>query len=191
MLLYLVLAVITYRVYLPRPPLLNTQHNRVCHISSRRACLPTLQELVSKKDQPTLRVDPEKFESHLDFVHAAAFSAAFKRSEIFRGTRALLDKPFDKREGHPAALMTSTYGVTGWDAVKALVWRERMLLTRDKQAQIYRYVQMAVLAIMASTLFLRGEVTTIDTNDVRVRALCFRCLIRTLCPTHYSAYQLQ
>jgi hypothetical protein len=59
------------------------------------------------------------------------------------------------------------YGVPGRDHVKALFWREQILLSRNSSAQVYRYTQMVVLAIMLSTLFLRGEVT--NTDSIRVR----------------------
>ena len=40
-------------------------------------------------------------------------------------TQAELDEPFDRSRSHPGALMRATYGVPGWDAVKAIWWRER------------------------------------------------------------------
>ena len=122
---------------------------------------------MSKKDQPALRADRSKFEPQVDFVPAAAFAAAFQRSTLFGETKAILDKPFDKTHSHPASLMKSMYGIPGWDHVKALMWREKLLLTRNKSGQLYRYVQMAVLAIMLATLFVRGEV--VDNDSVRVR----------------------
>jgi hypothetical protein len=126
------------------------------------------QELVSQKDQPVLRSAPDMFEPHLDYVPATALAAAFKRSEIHAAARATLDAPFDKSRSHPAALLRSKYGVAGWDAVKALMWREQRLLTRNKEAQMYRYIQMATLAVITATLFLRGEVT--NTNSVQARS---------------------
>jgi hypothetical protein len=128
-----------------------------------------LQELVSRKDQAQLRVDAAKFEPQLEFVHAAAFAAAFKRSETFQHTRAILDHAFEPEGGHPASLMRSRFGVPAWEHINALFWRERLLLGRNREAQKYRYIQMAVLAIMASTLFLRGEVTNTDSVRVRCR----------------------
>ena len=56
------------------------------------------------------------------------------------------------------------------------MWRERILLKRAKQAQTYRYIQMAVLAFVLSTLFVRGRVTDFDTYEVR---FC-RCTARHL-----------
>lgn len=137
--------------------------------------MQNLQELVSKKDQPKLRADRSKFEPQVDFVPASAFAAAFKRSTIFADMRAILDKPFDKARSHPAALMKSMYGIPGWDHVKALTWRERILLTRNKSGQLYRYIQMAVLSIMLATLFVRGEV--VDNDSVRVRPNLTLCIV--------------
>lgn len=122
---------------------------------------------MSQKDQAVLRQDRSLFEPQLDFVPAAAFAAAFKESAQFRETRARLDVPFDKKRSHPAALLQSKFGTTGWDAVKTLTWRQGVLLGRNKTAQTYRYIQMFVLAATLSTLFLRGEVA--QDEDLRVR----------------------
>ena len=84
-----------------------------------------VQELASKKDQPVLRKDKNKFEPHLDFVTPAALAAAFQRSEIFGSTRRELDAPHDREASHPGSLMKAQFGVPGWDALKALWWRER------------------------------------------------------------------
>jgi hypothetical protein len=125
---------------------------------------------VSRKDQPLLRTAPAKFEPQLDFVPASALATAFKRSPTHAAATARLAEPLDAERGHPAALLRAKYGVAGWDALKALTWRERLLLTRNRNAQTYRYIQMFVLAVMVSTLFLRGRVT--NTDSVGVRATC-------------------
>lgn len=134
------------------------------HIAATENCL--LQELVSKKDQPFIRVDRSKFEPQLGFVPAAAFAAKFKSSDMFNQTRMILDKPFEKARGHPAALMKSKFGVPGWESLKALFWRERILLTANKQGQKYRYIQMAVLAFAVATVFVRGEVSHDENMEV-------------------------
>ena len=119
-----------------------------------------LQELVSPKDQLVLRTDVQKLRPDLTFVPASAFALAFKETEMHRQTLSKLSKPFDKSRSHPASLMKSKYGVAGWDILKALTWREGILLTRNKIAQKYRYINMVILSSVAALLFLRGEVTT-------------------------------
>jgi hypothetical protein len=69
------------------------------------------QELVSRKDQPALRAEPARFEPQLDFVHASALAAAFKRSDIHAAVREELGKPYGRARCHPAALMKSKYGL--------------------------------------------------------------------------------
>ena len=59
----------------------------------------------------------------------------------------------------------------GFEALKALMWREKLLLTADRQAQIYRYAQMAFLAFVLSTVFVRGRVT--NDKDLAVRSNVF------------------
>lgn len=128
-----------------------------------KAMADFLQEIVSPKDQPGLRTDRSKFEPSVDFVPASAFAARFKASDIFARTRAILDTPYDRSTAHPAALLKSRYGVAGLDSLGALMWRDRVLLGRNRQAQVYRYIQMFILAAVCSTLFLRGEVARSDT----------------------------
>lgn len=130
---------------------------------------------MSKKDQPLLREDRAKFEPQLDHVPAAAFAAAFKSSELFAQTRALLDTPFDKSKSHPAALMKSKYGVPGRESLVALFWRERILLTANKQGQKYRYIQMAVLAFAVATIFVRGRVA--HDENLEVSILSIACVL--------------
>jgi hypothetical protein len=59
------------------------------------------------------------------------------------------------------------FGVTGYDHLKALMWRETVLQGRNRSEQVYRYTQMVVLAIILATVFLRGEV--FSTNTIQVR----------------------
>lgn len=76
-------------------------------------------------------------------VHGAFSAAMQARSDVFRATRAKLDAPFDKSQAHPGALMKSEYGVPGWEAVKANMWRERLLLTADRQSQVRHVLHSA------------------------------------------------
>lgn len=70
------------------------------------------------------------------------------------------------------------YGTPAWQQVGALMWRESILTGRNRRAQIYRYVQMTVLAVMVATLFVRGAVSTTET--VRVCTACFWALTPSL-----------
>jgi hypothetical protein len=101
-----------------------SQRSWPCH----ETCAPFAQELASAKDQPALRAHRDKFEPHLDVVPPAALAAAFARSVVFAETRARLDAPYEKTRSHPASLAMARYGIPGWDAVKALWWRERCVL---------------------------------------------------------------
>lgn len=128
-----------------------------------------MQEVVSKKDQPLLRLHVDRFEPQLEFVHPAALATAFTQSRMLRRTLDLQATPFDKSTSHPAALLKSMYGVPKREHLKALLWRETVLISRNSKATTYRHIQMAWLACMVATGFLRGEVTNTDT--VRVRSV--------------------
>jgi hypothetical protein len=134
-------------------------------VSYRSSCLG--------RTSPCCAPPLQKFEPQLDFVPASALATAFKRSPTHAAATARLAEALDAERGHPAALLRAKYGVAGWDALKALTWREQLLLTRNRNAQTYRHIQMFVLAVMVSTLFLRGRVT--NTDSVGVCATC--CLV--------------
>jgi hypothetical protein len=157
-----------------------------CELLDRRKGAASVQELVSKKDQQPIRTNSRAFEPHLNFVPAPAFSAAFEHSDVFRKMRVTLDRPFDKAKAHPASLMKSEYGIPGWESVKALFWRERILLTADKQSQVYRYAQMVFLAFVLSTLFVRGRVKTKNNVTVRVNDTASRRPCHTMCMSSFT-----
>lgn len=59
------------------------------------------------------------------------------------------------------------YGVPNREHLKALIWRESTLISRNSESTTYRYIQMAWLAFMVATGFLKDEVTHSDTVRVR------------------------
>ena len=72
-----------------------------------------------------------------------------------------------QERSHPAALMKARYGVPGWDALKALYWRERRLQKATLSSKKYRWGSMSAKIIVLSTLFVQKAVSTDDTLRVR------------------------
>jgi hypothetical protein len=63
--------------------------------------------------------------------------------------------------------MKARYGVAGWDALKALWWRERRLQKATLGSKKYRWFSMSAKIFVLCTLFVRGAVSTDDTLRAR------------------------
>lgn len=86
-----------------------------------------LQKLVSARDQCPLRTNRCKLAPDRDFVPPKLLAKAYRHSSASRALRSALDAPFDS--AHSAdALQKSAYGVSRWQALKAVIWRERCAL---------------------------------------------------------------
>ncbi|KAG5043641.1 hypothetical protein JHK87_007556 [Glycine soja] len=120
----------------------------------RKGVADFLQEVTSRKDQ-------EQYWAHKDqpyrFVTAKEFSEAHKSFHIGRSLGEELATEFDKSKSHPAALTTKMYGVGKWELLKACLSREYLLMKRNSFVYTFKLCQLAVLAIIAMTIFLRTE----------------------------------
>ncbi|KAJ7972576.1 Pleiotropic drug resistance ABC transporter [Quillaja saponaria] len=116
----------------------------------RKGVADFLQEVTSKKDQ-------EQYWSRIDepyrFVTVMKFAKAFQSFHVGRE----LANPFDKRNSHPASLTTKKYGVGRKELLKACFSREFLLMKRNKFVYIFKFIQLAVTAIITMTIFLRTE----------------------------------
>ena len=65
------------------------------------------------------------------------------------------------------------------ESLHALMWREKLLLTADRQSQVYRYAQMAFLAFVLSTVMVRGRVSNSD--DLAVCCNSASVLLQVCC----------
>ncbi|XP_061343398.1 pleiotropic drug resistance protein 1-like isoform X3 [Gastrolobium bilobum] len=121
---------------------------------NRKGVADFLQEVTSRKDQ-------EQYWIHKDqpyrFVTAREFSEALQTFHVGRNLEEELATEFDKSKSHPAALTTKKYGVGKWELLKACLSREYLLMKRNSFVYIFKFCQLAVLAIIAMTIFLRTE----------------------------------
>ncbi|KAK7284170.1 hypothetical protein RJT34_18911 [Clitoria ternatea] len=81
-------------------------------------------------------------------------------SQSFHVGRSLgeeLATEVDKSKSHPAALTTKKYGVGKWELLKACLSREYLLMKCNSFVYTFKLCQLAVLAIIAMTIFLRTE----------------------------------
>ncbi|RVW58199.1 Pleiotropic drug resistance protein 1 [Vitis vinifera] len=110
------------------------------------------------------------------FVTVKEFAEAFQSFHIGRKVADELASPFDRAKSHPAALTTKKYGVRKKELLDANMSREYLLMKRNSFVYIFKLTQLAVMAVIAMTLFLRTEMhknSTDDGNITRQRDLLF------------------
>ncbi|GAB2217837.1 hypothetical protein Droror1_Dr00001049 [Drosera rotundifolia] len=83
--------------------------------------------------------------------------------------------PFDRSKSHPAALTTSQYGLSKKELFKACFARETLLMKRNKFVYTFKNIQLIIIGLIASTLFLRTKLhkQTVSDGLVYMGALFF------------------
>lgn len=86
-----------------------------------------------------------------------------------------LSVPFDKSQGHGAALVYKKYSVPKMELLKASFDKEWLLIKRNSFVYVFKTVQLIVVALIASTVFLRTEMHNRNEEDgaIYVGALLF------------------
>ncbi|KAJ1416661.1 P-loop containing nucleoside triphosphate hydrolase [Sesbania bispinosa] len=142
----------------------------------RKGVADFLQEVTSRKDQ-------EQYWAHKDqpyrFVTSQEFSEAFQSFHVGRRLGDELATEFDKSKSHPAALTTKKYGVGKWELLKACLSREYLLMKRNSFVYIFKLCQLAVLAMIAMTIFLRTEMhrDSVTHGGIYVGALFYAVVV--------------
>ncbi|KEH23973.1 drug resistance transporter-like ABC domain protein [Medicago truncatula] len=143
---------------------------------NRKGVADFLQEVTSRKDQ-------EQYWQHKDqqyrFVTAEEFSEAFQSFHVCRRLGDELGTEFDKSKSHPAALTTKKYGVGKFELLKACSSREYLLMKRNSFVYIFQLCQLAVMAMIAMTVFLRTEMRkdSVAHGGIYVGALFFGVVV--------------
>ncbi|CAM6100115.1 unnamed protein product [Calypogeia fissa] len=119
----------------------------------RKGVADFLQEVTSVKDQEQYWAGDKPYE----YVPVATLAAAFQEFEVGKNLTRYLETPFDKSSSHPAALERERYSVSRWELLKACTAREMLLISRNRFLYIFRTCQVAFLAIVTGTLFLRTQ----------------------------------
>ncbi|AES81585.2 drug resistance transporter-like ABC domain protein [Medicago truncatula] len=143
---------------------------------NRKGVADFLQEVTSRKDQ-------EQYWEHKDrpyrFITAEEFSEAFQTFHVGRRLGDELGTEFDKSKSHPAALTTKKYGVGKIELLKACSSREYLLMKRNSFVYIFKLCQLAIMAMIAMTIFLRTEMhrDSVAHGDIYVGALFYGCIV--------------
>ncbi|RDX94397.1 Pleiotropic drug resistance protein 1 [Mucuna pruriens] len=142
----------------------------------RKGVADFLQEVTSRKDQ-------EQYWAHKDqpyrFVTAKEFTDAHKSFHVGRSLSEELATEFDKSKSHPASLTTKKYGLGNWELLKACISREYLLMKRNSFVYTFKLCQLAVLAIIAMTIFLRTEMhrDSVTHGGIYVGALFYAVVV--------------
>ncbi|PON89425.1 ABC type transporter protein [Trema orientale] len=138
----------------------------------RKGVADFLQEVTSRKDQAQYW---SRGDQAYRFVTVKEFAEAFQSFRVGQKLGDHLSIPFDKSKNHPAALTTENYGVKKKELLKASFSREYLLMHRNSFVYIFKLVQLAIMALIATTLFLRTEMhrNSVEDGAIYIGALFF------------------
>ncbi|GMN37310.1 hypothetical protein TIFTF001_006704 [Ficus carica] len=128
----------------------------------RKGVADFLQEVTSKKDQAQYWLRKEK---PYRFVTVKEFAEAFQSFHVGQRLGDELAIEFDKSKNHRAALTTKEYGMSAKELVKACFSREYLLMKRNSFVYIFKIVQICVMALVCTTVFLRTKMKHNTVND--------------------------
>ncbi|KAK6284613.1 hypothetical protein POUND7_003565 [Theobroma cacao] len=139
---------------------------------ARKGVADFLQEVTSRKDQRQYWMEND---TAYTFVTVEEFAEAFQSFHVGKRLKINLATPFDKSLSNPTLLTTKIYGVKKMELLKACFSKELLLMKRNSFVYIFKLVQLVVMALVGSTLFLRTEMQkkTAVNGVVRMGALFF------------------
>lgn len=108
----------------------------VCH-------LVISAQLTSEKDQGQYWF----LNSQYSYVSVTKFAEGFQSFHVGNALAQELAIPFDKRDGHPAALSSSTYGVKKSELLKISFDWQLLLLKRNSAVLVFKVTQVIFLNI--------------------------------------------
>ncbi|XP_047340987.1 ABC transporter G family member 35-like [Impatiens glandulifera] len=142
----------------------------------RKGTADFLQEVTSKKDQEQYWADRE---TPYRYVTVSEFAQRFKTFHLGLRLENELVIPFDKSQNHNVALVFNRYSVPKWELLKACFDKEWLLIKRNSFIYVFKTVQITIVAVIVSTVFLRTEMHTRNETDgiVYIGALLFSMLM--------------
>eukprot|EP00252_Welwitschia_mirabilis_P000940 TRINITY_DN10929_c0_g1_i1.p1 TRINITY_DN10929_c0_g1~~TRINITY_DN10929_c0_g1_i1.p1 ORF type:complete len:1465 (-),score=160.32 TRINITY_DN10929_c0_g1_i1:229-4623(-) len=138
----------------------------------RKGVADFLQEVTSRKDQEQYWADKSQ---PYRFVPVKEFADAFLSYRVGRQVLEDLSHPYDRTKCHPAALTTSTYGVSKINIFNACCSREWLLMKRNSFVYVFKTCQVLVVAIVTMTMFFRTKMheKTVTDGNIYMGALFF------------------
>lgn len=118
--------------------------------------------MTSKKDQQQYWADKSR---PYRYVQVSEFASSFKKFHVGQQLITELAIPFNKSKSHKAALMYSKYTVSMIQLLKACINKEWLLMRRNSYIYIFKTVQIFLVAVISSTVFLRTRMHTRNERD--------------------------
>ncbi|KAK8581272.1 hypothetical protein V6N12_071502 [Hibiscus sabdariffa] len=145
---------------------------------ARKGVADFLQEVTSTKDQRQYWTRTDRAYS---FVTVKEFAEAFQSFHVGKRLQNDLATSFDKNQNDPTLLTTKNYGVKRMELLKACFSKELLLMKRNSFVYIFKLVQLVVMALIGSTVFLRTEMheKTVTDGIVRMGAVFFSVFMIT------------
>ncbi|XP_051152166.1 ABC transporter G family member 35-like [Andrographis paniculata] len=144
----------------------------------RKGTADFLQEVTSRKDQEQYWSDRSK---PYRYIPVSEFARRFKRFHVGLRLENELSIPYDKSRSHQAALVFEKYTVPKMELLKANFDKEWLLIKRNSFVYVFKTVQIFIVAVITSTLFLRTHMRSRNEQDgaVFVGALLFSIICNT------------
>ncbi|CAK9224005.1 unnamed protein product [Sphagnum troendelagicum] len=120
----------------------------------RKGVADFLQEVTSQKDQEQYWFDKRQ---PYRYISVTAFADKFKSFHVGQKMADELVAPYPKDQSHKAALSFERYSVTSVELFKACFAKEVLLMRRNSFFYIFKTVQIGLIALIASTVFLRTK----------------------------------
>ncbi|VAI89879.1 unnamed protein product [Triticum turgidum subsp. durum] len=146
------------------------------HCPERKGTADFLQEVTSKKDQEQYWADRQR---PYRYISVSEFAQRFKRYHVGLQLENHLSVPFDKSRRHQAALVFSKHSVSTQELLKVSFEKEWLLIKRNSFFYIFKTIQLIIVALIASTVFLRTQMHTTNLDDgfVYIGALIFTLVV--------------
>lgn len=142
----------------------------------RKGTADFLQEVTSRKDQEQYWADKQR---PYRYISVPEFAQRFQRFHVGLQLENHLSLPFDKSRSHQAALVFSKHSVSTTELLKASFDKEWLLIKRNSFVYIFKTLQLIIVALVASTVFLRTHMHTRNLDDgfVYIGALLFTLIV--------------
>ncbi|CAM6099489.1 unnamed protein product [Calypogeia fissa] len=131
----------------------------------RKGVADFLQEVTSRKDQEQYWADKSQ---PYQFIPSRDFAAAFKNFRVGAKIMEELNTPYDKAQSHKAALSYEKYSITPWELFKVNWDKEWLLMKRNSFVYVFKTTQIAIMALVAMTVYLRTNMHRRNLADAQV-----------------------
>ncbi|KAH0458194.1 hypothetical protein IEQ34_013509 [Dendrobium chrysotoxum] len=142
----------------------------------RKSISDFIQEVISRNDQKQYWAS---YGVPYSYVSAQEFSNHFNNFYIGLNIKHELAIPFDKSRSHYASLMFKKRTVPYFELLSASFAKEWLLIKHNLPLHIIKFIQILILAFIASTMFMttRMQTNTISDGNMYIGSLAFAIVV--------------